>query len=64
LKNGELRKLAPGIYSDSKYEPDIAIIREKYPKAVFIFNSAFYYQGLTAAFPLFIILRQIKMLQR
>lgn len=51
VQNGMLYKLAPGIYSDRKYEPDTAIIRKKYPKAVFTLNSAFYYQGLTDTIP-------------
>jgi hypothetical protein len=53
VKNGNLYKLAPGIYSDRKYEPDTAIIRKRYPKAVFTLNSAFYYQGLTDTIPSF-----------
>jgi hypothetical protein len=53
MKNGQLYKIVPGIYSDKKYEPDTAIIRKKYPKAVFTLNSAFYYQGLTDTIPLF-----------
>jgi hypothetical protein len=53
VKNGNLYKLASGIYSDRKYEPDTAIIRKKYPKAVFTLNSAFYYQGLTDTIPSF-----------
>ena len=51
IQNGLLYKLAPGIYSDRKYEPDTAIIKKKYPKAVFTLNSAFYYQGLTDTIP-------------
>ena len=51
VQNGLLYKLAPGIYSDRKYEPDTAIIKKKYPKAVFTLNSAFYYQGLTDTIP-------------
>jgi hypothetical protein len=53
VKNGNLYKLNWGIYSDRKYEPDTAIIRKKYPKAVFTLNSAFYYQGLTDTIPSF-----------
>lgn len=51
VKEGLLYKLSPGIYSDRRYEPDTAIIRKKYPKAVFTLNSAFYYQGLTDSIP-------------
>lgn len=51
IQNGALYKLAPGIYSDRQYEPDTAIIRKKYPDAVFTLNSAFYYQGLTDTIP-------------
>jgi hypothetical protein len=53
VKNGNLYKLAPGIYSDRNYEHDTAIIRKRYPKAVFTLNSAFYYQGLTDTIPSF-----------
>jgi hypothetical protein len=53
VKEGNLYKLSPGIYSDRRYEPDTAIIRKKYPKAVFTLNSAFYYQGLTDTVPSF-----------
>lgn len=53
VRNGLLYKLAPGIYSDRKYEPDTAIIKKKYPKAVFTLNSAFYYQGMTDTIPSF-----------
>jgi len=51
LSKDELFKLAGGIYSDKKNVPDTAIIRKKYPKAVFTLNSAFYYQGLTDTIP-------------
>jgi hypothetical protein len=53
VKNGSLYKIAQGIYSDRKYELDTAIIRKKYPKAVFTLNSAFYYQGMTDTIPSF-----------
>ncbi|MDO5572476.1 MAG: hypothetical protein Q4G60_00685 [bacterium] len=51
ILEGTLFKLAPGIYSDQKNEPDTAIMRKKYPYAVFTLNSAFYYQGLTDTVP-------------
>ncbi len=53
IKAEELYKLEPGIYSDKKNVPDTAVIRKKYPKAVFTLNSAFYYQGLTDTIPSF-----------
>lgn len=53
IKEGMLYKIEPGIYSDRKNEPDTAIIRVKYPNAVFTLNSAFYYQGLTDTIPSF-----------
>ena len=48
---GNLYKLEKGIYSDDKYESDIAVIRMKYPDAVFTLNSAFYFHGLTDTIP-------------
>lgn len=53
IKEGILYKIAPGIYSDRKNEPDTAIIKMKYSNAVFTLNSAFYYQGLTDTIPSF-----------
>ncbi len=51
LTSGELKKLEPGIYSDSDFEVGSAIISKKYPHAVFTMKSAFYYLGLTDTIP-------------
>lgn len=51
IKAGNLYKIEKGIYSDDKYESDIAIIKMKYPHAVFTLNSAFYFHGLTDTIP-------------
>lgn len=51
LREGGLRKLEPGIYSDREFEFESAIIAKKYPHAVFTMNSAFYYLGLTDTIP-------------
>lgn len=51
IKESELFKLEPGIYSDKNNEPDTAIVKKKYPDAVFTLYSAFYYQGLTDTIP-------------
>lgn len=47
----KLYKIEPGIYSDKKYESCTAVVMNKYPRAVFTLNSAFYYQGLTDTIP-------------
>lgn len=51
LKNGSLRKIEPGFYSDRDFEFETSIISKKYPKAVFTMRSAFYYLGLTDTIP-------------
>ena len=60
VAEGVLYKLAPGLYSDRSNEPDTAIIRKKYSKAVFTLNSAFYYHGLTDTIPSFYYLETDK----
>lgn len=51
IKTGNLYKIEKGIYSDEEYESDIAVVRMKYPNAVFTLNSAFYFHGLTDTIP-------------
>lgn len=51
IESGNIFKIEKGIYSDSKYESDIAVVKMKYPDAVFTLNSAFYFQGLTDTIP-------------
>ena len=53
IKEGILYKIAPGVYSNKKNELDTAIIKMKYPYAIFTLNSAFYYHGLTDTIPSF-----------
>ena len=51
ISRGDLFKLEKGIYSDKKYESELAIISLRYSKAIFTLNSAFYYYGLTDTIP-------------
>ena len=51
LKNGSLYRIDKGIYSDNRYENELAIINKLYPNAVFTLNSAFYYHGFTDVIP-------------
>ena len=44
-------KVEKGIYSDDKYESEYAVLKMKYPNAVFTLNSAFYFHGLTDTIP-------------
>ena len=48
---GELFKLIPGFYSDSKHVSELELVTLRYPKAIFTMNSAFYYHSLTDAIP-------------
>ena len=40
-----------GIYSDTRYVPELEIIVKKYPKGILTLNSAFFYYGLTDTIP-------------
>ncbi len=60
LKEELLFRIAPGVYSDRRNVPDTAIIKMKYPNAVFTLNSAFYYHGLTDTTPSFYYLETDK----
>ena len=51
LAKGQLKKLRRGIYTDTEYESELAVIAKTYPYAVFTMNSAFYYHGLTDTVP-------------
>lgn len=51
LSEGKLHKLEKGYYSEEKFEPELAVIGRKYPKAILSLNSAFYYHGLTDTIP-------------
>lgn len=48
---GNIFKIEKGIYSDDEYVSDVAVVRMKYPDAVFTLNSAFYFHGLTDTIP-------------
>lgn len=50
-KNGELYKIAKGVYSDEEAPNELAIIMKKYPKAILTLNSAFFYYELTDKIP-------------
>lgn len=47
LDAGELFKIDKGVYSKREYEPELALVCFKYPKAVVTMNTAFYLYGLT-----------------
>lgn len=51
LKEGNVYKVEKGIYSDDKYESEYAVLKMKYPNAVFTLNSAFNFHGLTDTIP-------------
>ena len=51
IQDGELYKIATGVYSDTKQVSELEVISFKYPGAVFTLNSAFYYHGLTDVIP-------------
>lgn len=48
---GELFKIDKGIYSEREYEPELAVVCFKYPKAVVTMNTAYYLYGLTDEIP-------------
>ena len=51
LEEGLVYKLEEGIYSDSEYESELAIISKKYPDGIFAGEFAFYIHGLTDLIP-------------
>lgn len=51
IYNEQIFKIEKGIYSDTKYVSELAIISMKYPNAIFTLNSAFYYHELTDVIP-------------
>lgn len=48
---GELFRIEKGIYSEKEFEPELALVCYKYPKAVVTMNTAFYLYGLTDEIP-------------
>ena len=51
LEDGLVFKLEDGIYSDSEYESEVAIISKKYPDGIFTGEFVFYVHGLTDLIP-------------
>lgn len=51
LSSGRLKRMCRGIYSDTNYISDLAIISKTYPNAVFTLHSAFFFQNLTDTIP-------------
>ncbi len=51
IEEGELFKVAKGVYSEKKTVPDIAVFSFKYPNAVLTMKSAFFFYGLTDVIP-------------
>ena len=51
LDAGELFRIDKGIYSKREYEPELALVCYKYPKAVVTMDTAFYLYGLTDEIP-------------
>ena len=51
VDEGTLFKISKGVYSDSKYVPEIAVILFRYPEAVVTMRNAFYIYGLTDVIP-------------
>lgn len=47
IDSGELFRIEKGIYSEQQYEPELALVCYKYPKAIVTMNTAFYLYGLT-----------------
>ena len=52
INEGQLFVAEKGIYSDTKYVPELGIISKKYPNGIITLNSAFYYYGLTDTIPI------------
>lgn len=51
IRNGELHKVAHGVYSDGRRHRDVELLLKKYPSAVVTMLSAYYYYGLTDNVP-------------
>ena len=51
VRNGELHKIAHGVYSDNKRYRAVELLLKKYPTAVLTMLSAYYYYGLTDNVP-------------
>jgi len=53
INDKRIYRIERGIYSDSPYAPELAVIQKKYPMAIFTLESAFYYHELTTEIPEF-----------
>ncbi len=51
IESGELFRIDKGIYSEQEFEPELAIVCYKYPKAIVTMDTAFYLYGLTDDIP-------------
>ena len=51
IKLGELKKVAPGLYSDGTSHHEVEILQMRYPSAVVTMLSAYYYYDLTDNVP-------------
>ena len=51
MGEGFLYKIEEGIYSEDKYESELAVLMKKYPKTVITGEYAFYVHGLTDLVP-------------
>lgn len=51
IDGGELFRVDKGVYSETPYVPELAIISFKYPKTIITMDTAFYLYGLTDEVP-------------
>jgi hypothetical protein len=51
ISAGELFRIDKGIYSETEYVPELALVCYKYPNAVVTLNTAFYLYDLTDEIP-------------
>lgn len=51
VRNGDLRRLAHGIYSDGARHRDVEVFQKRYPASVVTMLSAYYYYDLTDHVP-------------
>lgn len=51
IRNGELHKVAPGLYSDKTSWSDVEVVLARYPNAVLTLQSAYYYYDLSDSIP-------------
>ena len=51
IRNGELHKVALGLYSDKSEWSDVEVVLARYPNAVVTLQSAYYYYDLSDSIP-------------